>query len=56
MAKEYPYDDQFPQNVNPSEENRKKFSEDMERQRKQAEKEAEKENKDLKPKKKKAKS
>ena len=46
MNREYPYDDQFPQNVNPTEENRRKFSEDMERQRKEAEKEAEKANKE----------
>lgn len=55
MAKEYPYDDQFPQNVNPTEENRKKFSEKIEKQRKEAE-DTENKNKDLKPKKKQAKN
>lgn len=38
--KEYPYDNQFPDNVDPSEENRRQFSEDKEKERKQAEKEA----------------
>jgi hypothetical protein len=40
MAKEYPYDDQFPDNVDPSEENRREFSKQKEKERKQAEKEA----------------
>lgn len=44
MAKEpktYPHDSEFPENVNPSEENRRKFSDQREKERKDMEKEAE---------------
>jgi hypothetical protein len=40
VTKEYPYDAQFPDNVDPTEENRRQFSEDKEKERKQAEKDA----------------
>lgn len=41
-AKKFPYDDQFPQNVNPTEENRREFSERMERERQEREDESRK--------------
>ena len=38
--KEYPYDDQFPDNVDPSDKNRRELSKQKEQERKDAEKEA----------------
>lgn len=38
--KEYPYDKQFPDNVDPSDKNRREFSKMKEQERKDAEKEA----------------
>lgn len=38
--KEYPYDAQFPDNVDPSDKNRREFSKMKEQERKDAEKEA----------------
>ncbi len=39
--KEFPHDADFPENVNPTEENRRKFSDQREKERKDLEKEAE---------------